>query len=147
MKRNSVQLLACYWMRAACFALCLLAGLPRAQSSTLGLDFAKGSPMIYFTDADKALQRDAALYVLEQPQSNIVKEWHNPLTGFGGRIEGRGDWLTEQGDKCRKIKITSRAKGAESAYVFPLCRRADGEWLIGSGLKLRPADDEAAASF
>lgn len=131
-------------------AMLAAAGLWSANSFALELDFLRDTPIMYLTEADKALQRDAALHVLEHAKPNVVREWRNPVTGFAGRIEGLGDWISPDGQRCRKIRLVAQAKGAESVFVLPLCKDGTGEWFIGSGLKLSPAKGGghvAAAAF
>lgn len=94
------------------------------------------TPVMYLTETDKKLQRDAALFVLEHAQPTASREWRNPLTGFSGRIEGQGDLISDPGLRCRKIKVVAQVKGAESVFVVPLCKDASGEWLFASALKL-----------
>jgi hypothetical protein len=128
----------------------LIVGMWSACALALDLDFLRDTPITYLTETDKVLQRDAALYVLEHTESDATREWSNPLTGFTGRIEGKGDWISADGQRCRKIKLVAQAKGAESVFVLPLCKDAAGEWFIGSGLKLSPSKDSgrvAAASI
>lgn len=104
----------------------------------LDLDFLRDTPVMYLTEADKRMQRDAAMFVLEQTEPNVEREWRNPATGYSGRIEGQGDLISDDGLQCRKLKIVVRAKGGESVFVLPLCKNASGEWFFGSGLKLQP---------
>lgn len=112
----------------------------------LDLDFLRDTPIMYLTETDKALQRDAALYVLEHAEPNAVREWQNSITGFAGRIEGKGDWVAASGQRCRKIKLVAQAKGAESVFVLPFCKDPTGEWFIGSGLELSRVTDVTSMS-
>lgn len=146
----SAWVAALWGARSGCGAMLLTIGMWSAGSFASNLDFLSDTPIMYLTEADKALQRDAALYVLEHPKSNAVREWRNSVTGFAGRIEGKGDWIAPDGQRCRKIKLVAQAKGAESVFVLPLCKDGAGEWFIGSGLELSPNKDDGradAASF
>lgn len=114
-------------------------GLWPVSSLAAGLGFLKDTPILYLTEADRTLQTEAALYVLQHPTPDAVREWHNPDTGFNGRVAGLGDWIAPEGQRCRKIRLVTHARGAESMFVLPLCKDAAGEWFIGSGLELRPS--------
>lgn len=101
---------------------------------------------MYLTETDKKLQRDAALFVLEHAQPTASREWRNPLTGFSGRIEGQGDLISDPGLRCRKIKVVVQVKGAESVFVFPLCKDASGEWFFASGPKFHARSEPGHVS-
>ena len=118
-----------------------LATLAIPPLSASNLDFLQDTPMAYLTEADRRLQREAALFVLEHERPDAVREWSNPSTGASGRIEGQGDLVSNDGLPCRKIKIVAQAKGAESVFALPVCKNGKGEWFFGSGLKLTPATD------
>jgi hypothetical protein len=120
--------------------LILLCALP-TTTFALELDFLRDTPVMYLTDTDKKMQRDAAQFVLEQTEPNASREWRNPMTGFSGRIEGQGDLISDDGLQCRKLKIAVHAKGGESVFVLPLCKDASGQWFFGSGLKLKPKSE------
>lgn len=124
------------WFQCAIGAATLLmsTALPAAD-----LNFMRDTPMTYLTDADRKLQREAALSVLEHERANAVREWSNPATGASGRIEGQGDLIADDGLRCRKIRIVAQAKGAESVFALPVCKDTKGQWFFGSGLKLSPA--------
>lgn len=138
MSSGSARAPAFHRTRSGRLAMLATVGLWSAHAFALELDFLKDTPIMFLTDADKALQRDAALYVLEHAKPNAAREWRNSITGFAGRIEGLGDWISPDGQRCRKIRLVAQAKGAESVFVLPLCKDAAGEWFIGSGLKLSP---------
>lgn len=120
-------------------AMAALLASPRLPAGNL--DFLHDTPMTYLTDADRKLQRQAALVVLEDERANAVREWSNPATGASGKIEGQGELISDDGLRCRKIRIAARAKGAENVFTLPVCKNAQGEWFFGSGLKLTPAPD------
>jgi hypothetical protein len=120
-----------------CALAIVLCAIP-SVTVALHLDFLRDTPVTYLTDADKKLQREAALFVLEHAEANASREWHNPGTGFSGRIEGQGDLISDDGLHCRKLKIIVHAKGGESVFALPLCKGTNGEWFFGSGLKLQP---------
>lgn len=129
-------------VRSSRWAVLAIVGLWSAHSFASQLDFLANTPITYLTEADRALQRDAALYVLEHAKPNATRQWHNSITGFAGRIEGLGDWVAPDGLRCRKIRLVAQAKGAESVFVLPVCKDAKGEWFIGSGLKLSPRKEK-----
>jgi hypothetical protein len=118
-----------------------------ARLLALNLDFLRDTPVMYLTDTDKKMQRDAALFVLEQAEPDAAREWRNPMTGYSGRIEGQGDLISDDGLQCRKLKIVVNAKGGESVFVLPLCKNAKGEWFFGSGLKLEPKAERARVAI
>jgi hypothetical protein len=117
-----------------------------ASASAANLSFLRDTAMAYLTEADRSMQRKAALFVLEQAQPDAVREWSNPATGSSGRIEGQGDLISEQGLHCRRIRIVAQARGAESIFVLPVCKDEKGGWFFGSGLKLSPVKSEGRAA-
>lgn len=132
------------WARCAIALVTLV--MPAALLSASSLDFLRDTPMTYLTEADRKLQRAAALFVLEHERANVMREWSNPATGASGRIEGQGDLVADDGLHCRKIKIVAQAKGAQSVFALPVCKNRQGEWFFGSGLKLTPVEDAEAAA-
>jgi hypothetical protein len=107
----------------------------------LNLDFLHDTPIMHLNETDKTMQRDAALFVLGHEKPDATREWSNPLTGSSGRIEGQGDLISDDGVRCRKIRIVVQARGAESVFVLPVCKDSKGEWFFGSGLKLHPVEN------
>ena len=112
----------------------------------LELDFLRDTPVMYLTETDKKMQRDAAVFVLEQADPNASREWRNPMTGYSGRIEAQGDLISDDGLQCRKLRIVVHAKGGESVFVLPLCKDTGGEWFFGSGLKLQPKAEQGSVA-
>lgn len=125
-------------LRSAWMYCAVVVSMAPTSLLALNQDFLNDTPLVNLNQADKAMQRDAALFVLEDAKPDVTREWSNPLTGASGRVEGQGDFLSEEGLRCRKIRILMQARGAESAFALPLCKDQKGEWFFGSGLKLRP---------
>lgn len=125
-------------LRSAWIYCMVVVSMVPASLRALNQDFLNDTPLVNLSEADKAMQRDAALFVLEDARPDLTREWSNPLTGASGRIDGQGDLISEEGLRCRKIRILLQARGAESVFVLPLCKDNKGEWFFGSGLKLRP---------
>lgn len=108
-----------------------------AGAVAAGLGFLKNTPLSYFTQADLKLMGDAALQVLNDADPQAAREWQNPRTGYSGKIQGTGKFMSTDGLDCRRLKIWNQAKGIESESVYPVCRDPkDGEWRLASGKEL-----------
>lgn len=103
------------------------------------LDFLEDSALSFLKQADRELQRAAALNVLESADPHSAQEWKNSASGYSGRVQGLGAFNSSDGLMCRKLRIRTRAEGVESEFVFPFCKDASGEWFIASGKSLSRA--------
>jgi hypothetical protein len=101
-----------------------------------GLGFLNNTPLSYFTEQDLQLMRDAAASVLDDVNPQAVREWTNPANKYSGKIEGLGSFRSSDGFRCRKLRITTQAKGIESAATYPVCKTAKDEWQLASGKEL-----------
>lgn len=117
----------------------LLIGCVPLQAAAAGATFLKDTAIAALTSEDLQLQGDAALSVLENPNPRAAKEWTNPRSNASGRIQGLGNFKSEDGMHCRKLQLSARAKGIDSQFSFPVCKMEGGEWMIASGMKLSPA--------
>lgn len=111
-----------------------------STSNAFTLGFLEDTAISLLKEADIKLQRAAALTVLESDDAHSAQEWKNSSSGNSGRVQGMGDFNSDDGLACRKLRIRTQAKGVESEFVFPFCKRADGEWLIASGKRLLKAE-------
>ena len=111
------------------------AGLPMLSAAT-GLGFLNNTPLSFFTQQDFDLMRDAVKTVLEDPNPTTVREWLNPKNQYSGKIEGLGAFQSSDGLPCRKLRVSTQARGIESAATYPVCRTASDEWQLASGKKL-----------
>lgn len=105
-------------------------------SSAAGLGFLNNTPLSYFTEQDFQLMRAAVQAVLEDPDPATVREWRNPQNQYSGKIEGLGAFKSANGLQCRKLRVSTQAKGVESAATYPVCRDASNEWHLASGKEL-----------
>ena len=108
--------------------------LPGAVAA-LPTDILGNSPILKMTDADKKLQYDAVLDVLESSDPRAMREWENSSTGFKGRIDAQGDMVSSEGLRCRRLQLRTQVRGLQSLFAFPFCRSAEGQWFIASGMK------------
>lgn len=107
-----------------------------ARSPAAGLGFLRDTALPALTDADRKLQGDAILGVLEDANPRTVKEWSNPKSRASGRVQTLGNFQSDAGLHCRKLQMSTLAKGIDSQFSFPVCKSASGEWFIASGMKL-----------
>ena len=120
----------------ASFALgTIVATLLPGVLGALPTDILGNSPILKMTDADKKLQYQAVLDVLESSDPRAVREWENSSTGFKGRIDAQGDMVSAEGLRCRRLQLRTELKGLQSLFAFPFCKSADGQWFIASGMK------------
>lgn len=108
--------------------------------AALPTDILGNSPLLKMSDADKKLQYDAVLDVLESSDARAVREWENSSTGFTGRVEAQGDMTSSEGLRCRRLQLRTQVRGLQSQFAFPFCKDARGQWFIASGMKF---SDEA----
>lgn len=109
--------------------------VPMLGSAT-GLGFLNNTPLSFFTQQDFQLMRAAVKAVLEDPDPMTVREWLNPANQYSGKIEGLGAFKTSDGLPCRKLRVSTQARGIESAATYPVCRTAGDEWQLASGKEL-----------
>ena len=101
--------------------------------------FLKDTALAYLTDEDRRLQTDTAISVLDNADATAAKDWKNPKTGSSGRSESLGNFRSQDGLRCRKLRLSTTARGIDSQFSFPVCKSAAGEWFIASGKQLTPA--------
>lgn len=113
----------------------IVAALLPGVVAALPTDILGNSPILKMTDADKKLQYEAVLDVLESSDPRAVREWENSATGFKGRIDAQGDMISSEGLHCRRLQLRTELKGLQSLFVFPFCKSPEGQWFIASGMK------------
>ena len=116
------------------FAIIATALLPGVVAA-LPTDILGNSPILKMTDADKKLQYEAVLDVLESSDPRAVREWENSSTGFKGRVDAQGDMTSAEGLRCRRLQLRTQVRGLQSLFAFPFCKSAEGQWFIASGMK------------
>lgn len=119
--------------------LLLSASLPCSSVLAANAGFLKDTALTYLTDDDRKMQVATALAVLEGADANGAREWSNPATGASGRSQSLGNFKSSDGLHCRKLKLSTQAKGIDSEFAFPVCKGKDGEWFIASGKELKKA--------
>jgi len=116
--------------------LCVLAaiGLPGVVGA-LPTDILGNSPLLKMSDADKKLQYQAVMDVLDSSDVHAVREWENKKTGFKGRVDAQGDMTSADGLHCRRLQLRTEINGSQSLFAFPFCKDEQGQWFIASGKK------------
>jgi hypothetical protein len=114
--------------------LAIAASLP-VLANAAGLGFLKNSPMYYFTDEDMKMLYDTAKTVLNDPDPTAARDWVNPKSKYSGKIESLGAFKSTTGLKCRKVRVSTQAKGIDNVAIYPVCQTADGQWKLASGLE------------
>jgi hypothetical protein len=122
-------------LRIACALLTILPAALFAANA----GFLKDTALAYLTDEDRRMQTDTALSVLDDVAAKAAKDWRNPKTGSSGRSESLGNFRSEDGLHCRKLRLLTSARGIDSQFSFPVCKSAAGEWFIASGKHLTAA--------
>jgi hypothetical protein len=117
------------------------AALLPSTVAALPTDILGNSPILKMTEADKKLQYDAVLEVLESSDPRAVREWENSTSGFKGRVDAQGDMVSADGLRCRRLQLRTEVRGLQSSFAFPFCKSAEGHWFIASGMKF---SDEAS---
>ncbi len=117
-------------------ALAMLAAVCTAQNLT----FLEHTPAVALTEDDRKLQEEAGIKVLSDPNPRVAKKWKNPATGHSGSFQALGDLRSEDGLRCRRIKILTEAGGRKNQMTVPVCLTASGDWMFASGKKLTPVE-------
>lgn len=113
----------------------LVAALLPAIVAALPTDILGNSALLKMSDADKKLQYQAVMDVLESSDARAVREWENKQTGFKGRVDAQGDMTSADGLRCRRLQLRAQLQGSQSLFTFPFCKDAQGQWFIASGKK------------
>lgn len=113
----------------------VVAALLPAVVTALPTDILGNSPLLRMSDADKKLQYQAVVDVLESSDVHAVREWENKKTGFKGRVDAQGDMTSSDGLHCRRLQLRTELNGSQSLFAFPFCKDAQGQWFIASGKK------------
>jgi surface antigen len=111
------------------------AALLPAAVVALPTDILGNSPLLKMSEADKKLQYEAVMDVLESTEAHAVREWKNSKTGFQGRVDAQGDMRSADGLPCRRLQLRTEVRGLQSLFTFPFCKDAQGQWFIASGMK------------
>ena len=129
-------------MKSLPIAIRLLALLALAWVATpfaSNVNFLSDTTAGDLTEDDRQLQLAAVSAVLDAESATSEQQWNNPQTGNSGSIRSLGNLRSEDGLHCRKIKISTLAKGRENQSTFPVCKDAEGGWFLASGKKLTSA--------
>lgn len=117
-------------------ALLILVGSLGSVTAMAGnLGFLKDSPVSYFSEEDTAQMMNAATDALNDSAPRPKREWKNPTTGNSGQLEVLRSFKLADGTACRTLQVSNQAKGIESRATYPLCKAADGTWIIRAGAK------------
>jgi len=92
------------------------------------LSFLEYSPVYYFTKSDWAIAESTALKALNSARDNQKVIWRNPQTNAHGYVIPTNT-TTQNGRKCRQLKIFSEAHQVTGQSVYRFCR-IDGDWKI-----------------
>lgn len=103
--------------------------------AALPTDILGNSALLKMSEADKKLQYQAVMDVLESSDVHAVREWENKETGFKGRVDAQGDMTSSDGLRCRRLQLRAQLQGSQSLFTFPFCKDAQGQWFIASGMK------------
>lgn len=123
---------------AVALALCAIGAITIAHAANKR--FLSDTALVYLGESDRRLQGEAALQALEDADPKASREWKNPESGYSGRAQSFGNYKSEDGLHCRKLKLRTQARGIDSQFAFPACKGQDGSWFIASGKKLTRAE-------
>ncbi|MFL6551413.1 MAG: RT0821/Lpp0805 family surface protein [Povalibacter sp.] len=116
----------------AIFLLTLLTSVCSAGN----LSFLNDTALAALDEDDRTLQRAAAYSVLDAEDPVSSKEWKNDKSGSSGKIHSLGNYRSDDGLHCRKIRILTQAKSLKNDVTLPVCKLSDGDWIFASGKKL-----------
>jgi hypothetical protein len=101
-----------------------------AVGGATNLGFLKNAPIGQFKEEDMRMMRAAVDELLREDTKGASREWHNDKTGNSGRLEILEVFTSEDGRRCKKLLVVTRAKSQEQQSAYPLCAAPDGRWLI-----------------
>lgn len=117
------------------FAIVAAAFVMPGVAAALPTDILGNSALLKMSDADKKLQYQAVMEVLESSDVHSVREWENKQTGFKGRVDAQGDMTSADGLRCRRLQLRTEVGNSQSLFTFPFCKDEQGQWFIASGKK------------
>jgi surface antigen len=127
---------------AGLIGLLVLAGLP-AQAGNLG--FLNQAPVSHFSDEDMRLLKEAVGQAMQDENSRAKKTWANADTGNSGEIESWGTFKTAAGVTCKRVRVTSHAKGGINGKgTYTVCQDAERGWVVDPTAK--PAAESQAGA-
>ncbi len=116
-----------------------LAGQP-THASNLG--FLNQAPVSHFNDEDMRLLKEAVSQAMQDENSRAKKTWANADTGNSGEIESWGAFKTAAGATCKRVRVTSHAKGGINGKgTYTVCQDAERGWVVDPTAK--PAEPQA----
>lgn len=119
-----------------------LAGLPVSASN---LGFLNQAPVSHFNDEDMRLLRDAVSQAMDDKSFYVKKTWANADTGNSGEIEGWGAFKTTTGVTCKRVRVTSHAKGGINGKgTYTVCQDAERGWVVDPTAKPAPEPQAGA---
>lgn len=92
------------------------------------LSFLDYSPVYYFTQSDWAISNSTAMKALNNARDNEQVNWQNPQTKAHGYFLPYNT-TTQNGRKCRQMKIFSEAHQVKGVSVYRFCK-INGDWKI-----------------
>jgi len=89
--------------------------------------FMKDTPYGHFTKEDHKVFKAALRAALEEGTEGQARSWSNPKTEAGGEITPLKAF-ERASRKCRRVALSSKAKGRTAIGEYNFCRNADGKW-------------------
>jgi surface antigen len=105
----------------------LLAGILPARAANLG--FLSDSAFSYFNEADLKLFGAALEEALNKAAIGDTQTWSNDQTRSSGEIRTLGEFKRD-GQNCRTILVTNRARSLVGRTEYRLCRQDSGRWAM-----------------
>lgn len=132
----------CRLATAGLIGLLALATLP-LRASNLG--FLNQAPVSHFNDEDMRLLKEAVGQVMDDSSSHAKTTWANADTGNSGEIEGWGAFKTAAGVACKRVRVTSHAKGGINGKgTYTVCQDAERGWVVDPTAKPAPEPQAGA---
>lgn len=108
--------------------LAAAAGPCGAATGSGNIGFLKDTPITRFKGDDLKMFQSNLVDALEKNADGSTRSWTNADTGSSGDITVIKTF-TQDGKRCRRTRITNRARGyAEARTDAVLCRETDGRW-------------------
>jgi surface antigen len=93
----------------------------------------KDKALTDFSDKDIQQHLDAVHALLDAPLP-AKREWSNPKTGAGARLEVIGQPSIAGFSECRRVRTSVyTAKRKAEARTWTACRASDGQWSLAKG--------------
>ena len=112
-----------------CISAALLFAATTLTAEGANLRWLDNSPARFFTESDWEMMTAKFDEVLNDGEDGREYAWNNPDTGSSGSFVAQPA-EDRNGQRCRLLTISNRARAASETSQFTFCLQENGEWMI-----------------